>query len=84
MPTLTLRHRALGDAVRELRTARSLTQETLADQAGLTTNYVGDAERGERNLSVRVLWALADGLGIPASELLREAEQHERAQRKAR
>lgn len=84
MPALTPRHRALGDAVRELRTARSLTQETLADHAGLTTNYVGDAERGERNLSVRALWALADGLGIPASELLREAERHERAQGRAR
>ena len=84
MPALTPRHRALGDAVRELRTARSLTQEALGDHAGLTTNYVGDAERGERNLSVRALWALADGLGIPASELLRAAEQHERRQGKVR
>ena len=75
MPTLSPRHRALGDAVRELRTARNLTQETLADSSGLTTNYVGDAERGERNISVRALWALADGLGVPASELLREAEK---------
>jgi transcriptional regulator with XRE-family HTH domain len=75
MPALSPRHRALGDAVRELRTARNLTQEALADSSGLTTNYVGDAERGERNISVRALWALADGLGVPASELLRDAEK---------
>lgn len=42
-----------------------------------TTNCVGDAERGERNVSLRSIWQLADGLGIPASELLREAEKQE-------
>lgn len=75
MQPLSPRHRALGDAVRALRKARGLTQEALADRAGLTTNYVGDMERGERNVSVRALWQLADGLGVPASELLREAEK---------
>lgn len=81
VPTLSPRHRALGEAVRELRKARDLTQEALGDSSGLTTNYVGDSERGERNLSVRALWALADGLGVPASELLREAERREAGKR---
>ncbi len=76
MPPLSRRHRALGDALRVFRKARDLTQEALADRAGLTTNYVGDTERGERNVSVRALWQLADGLDVPASELLREAEKH--------
>jgi XRE family transcriptional regulator, regulator of sulfur utilization len=75
MPVLTPRHRAFGDAIRALRDNRDLTQEALADLCGLTTNYVGDAERGERNISLRALWQLADGLGVPASELLREAEK---------
>ncbi len=75
MPPLTPRHRAFGDAIRAFRDERELTQERLADLCGLTTNYVGDAERGERNVSLRALWQLADGLGIPASELLREAER---------
>jgi transcriptional regulator with XRE-family HTH domain len=79
MPALSPRHRALGDALRELRKARDLTQETLGDRSGLTTNYVGDAERGERNISVRALWQLADGLGVPASELLRESERQANA-----
>ncbi len=77
MPALSPRHRALGDAVRALRSERALTQESLADLCGLTTNYVGDTERGERNISVRALWQLADGLTVPASELLRAAEQHQ-------
>lgn len=59
-----------------MREARDLTQESLAELAGMSTNYVGDAERGERNISVRALWLLADGLNVPASTLLREAERH--------
>lgn len=54
---------------------RGLSQEALGDQAGMSANYVGDTERGERNVSVRALWQLADGLGVPASELLGEAER---------
>ena len=62
-------------AVRMLREARDLTQESLADRAGMSTNYIGDTERGERNISVRALWLLADGLNVPASTLLNEAEK---------
>lgn len=75
MPVLSPRHRAFGDAIRALRDERGLTQEALADLCGLTTNYVGDAERGERNISLRALWQLADGLDVPASQLLRETER---------
>jgi transcriptional regulator with XRE-family HTH domain len=77
MPAISPRHRAFGDAIRALRDRRGLTQESLADRCGLTTNYVGDMERGERNVSIRALWQLADGLDVPASELLREAERQE-------
>lgn len=76
MPSLSPRHLALGKAVRALREARELTLEDLADRAGMSANYVGDAERGERNISVRALWLLADGLDVPASALLLEAERH--------
>lgn len=74
MPPLSDRHHALGLAVRARRIERNLTQEALADRAGLSANYVGDMERGERNVSVRALWQLADGLGIAASDLLRDPE----------
>jgi DNA-binding XRE family transcriptional regulator len=75
MPPLSPRHRALGDALRTMRRERGLSQEALGSEAGLSANYVGDTERGERNVSVRVLWQLADGLGISAAELLREAKR---------
>ncbi len=75
MPAISPRHHAFGKAIRMLRDERGLTQEALAGVSGLTTNYVGDTERGERNIGIRSVWQLADGLGIPASELLREAER---------
>jgi XRE family transcriptional regulator, regulator of sulfur utilization len=69
----------LGRAIRTLREASDLTQESLADRAGMSANYVGDTERGERNISVRALWLLADGLNVSASTLLREAEKHSKS-----
>lgn len=81
VPPLSPRHRALGRAIRALRESSELTQESLADLAGMSANYVGDAERGERNISVRALWLLADGLNVPASTLLREAEKHSKGKR---
>lgn len=77
MAPLSPRHLALGDAVRALRHDRGLSQETLGDLAGLSSNYIGDVERGERNISVRAIWRVAKALGMPASELLREAERRE-------
>lgn len=60
---------ALGREVRRLRKERGLSQEALADLAGLHTNYVGGIERGERNVGVRALFRLARGLGVEPGEL---------------
>jgi XRE family transcriptional regulator, regulator of sulfur utilization len=78
MPVLSPRHQALGQAIRQLRTEQAMTQDSLADRAGMTANYVGDTERGERNISVRALWQIADALGILTSDLLRAADEHAR------
>jgi transcriptional regulator with XRE-family HTH domain len=59
----------LGQEVRRLRKERGLSQEALADLAGLHTNYVGGIERGERNVGIKALIRVSRGLGVPLSEL---------------
>jgi transcriptional regulator with XRE-family HTH domain len=61
---------ALGKRIRALRKEAKLTQEELAERAGLSANYVGEIERGERNPSALALFALARGLGVRAAKLL--------------
>lgn len=66
--------RALGVAVRAFRTSRGLTQERLAEGAGLHTTYVSDVERGRRNIGVINLDRLAAALSIDLSTLMRDVE----------
>jgi len=61
---------AFGSAVRGLRQQRGLSQERLAFRAGLHPSYVAQVERGERNISLRNIWQLADALNVDAGELL--------------
>jgi transcriptional regulator with XRE-family HTH domain len=58
-----------GEAVRQARNAAGLTQEDLADRAGLDRSYVGGIERGERNPTLLVIAKIAAGLGISLGEL---------------
>jgi transcriptional regulator with XRE-family HTH domain len=69
------RHRAFGEALRELRGAAGYSQESLADAAKLDRTYVSGIERGERNPSLTNLFRLADTLGVQLSERLVRAEQ---------
>jgi len=62
-----------GARVRSLRQARRLTQEALAEVAGLHRNYVGSLERGERNVSIENVHALAQALGVRDADLFVEA-----------
>jgi ribosome-binding protein aMBF1 (putative translation factor) len=72
--------RALGAAVREVRARRGLSQEDLGFRGGLHRNYVGGIERGELNITFRVLLKVASGLNVPLSELVRLYERN-RAER---
>jgi transcriptional regulator with XRE-family HTH domain len=70
--------RALGAAVRTVRLARGLTQERLAEGAGLHTTYVSDIERGRRNVGVINLDRLATALSIDLPTLMYEVERRRR------
>lgn len=49
---------------------RGLSQEELADLAGLHRTYVGSVERAERNISIDSMERLAEALGLDVSALL--------------
>jgi ribosome-binding protein aMBF1 (putative translation factor) len=56
--------------VRELRKAQGYSQETFAAALALDRTYIGGIERGERNLALRNIEAMAQTLGISLSELM--------------
>ena len=60
----------LGAKLRRLRQTQGISQEGLADLAKLHRTYVGGVERGERNISLVNLLALAEALGISLSTLV--------------
>ena len=57
-----------GLAVKQRREELGLTQETLAAKAGLHRSYIGDIERGKRNIAIDNLSKLVEamGLSVPA------------------
>jgi transcriptional regulator with XRE-family HTH domain len=61
-----------GARVRRIRSDRGLSQEALAELAGLHRTYVGSVERGERNVSLDQIHRLADGLRVPVRDLFED------------
>ncbi|MCV7499296.1 helix-turn-helix domain-containing protein [Micrococcus luteus] len=62
--------KVLGAQVRDLRLARNLSQERLAEVLGVSTRYLAGIERGERNLTLDSVDALAEQLGVEAHALI--------------
>lgn len=68
-------HLLYGLAIRELRTEQGLSQERLAQLAGLDRTYTSGVERGERNPSLANLLKIAEALNVPLSQIAKRAEQ---------
>ena len=59
-----------GTRVRELRIAQGLSQEVLAQKAGLHRTYIGGIERGERNVSLINIEKIANVFDISMASLM--------------
>lgn len=63
---------AFGLAVQQRRRKLGISQEEAAARAGIHRTYYADVERGVRNLGLRNIVAIAQGLGVAPSDLLKE------------
>ncbi len=64
--------KTFAQRLRQIRQIRGLSQEELADIAGLHRTYVGSVERSERNISIDNMERLATALEVDITELLRK------------
>lgn len=61
---------AFGQRVREVRVRRKMTQESLAEAAGLHPTFISNVERGYRVPTVPTLLRLASGLAVKPGQLV--------------
>lgn len=66
--------RCFGLAVRRERERKGISQEVLAELAGLHRTYIGGVERGERNLGLNNIVSIARALDLSPSKLLERTE----------
>lgn len=63
-----------GKRIRQLRLQTGLSQEKFAFSIGMDRSYYASVENGKRNISLRNIKKIADGLNISLSELFEEME----------
>jgi transcriptional regulator with XRE-family HTH domain len=66
---------SVGEEVRKLRTELGISQELLAEKAGLHRNAIGRLERGSLNPTFSTLKSVADKLNTSLSSLIGAAER---------
>jgi transcriptional regulator with XRE-family HTH domain len=66
---------ALGQAIRRLREKRSMSQESVAHAANMTTGALGKIERGLTNPTWATVRSICTALDVPMGELVRLAER---------
>ncbi|MCL5073502.1 MAG: helix-turn-helix domain-containing protein [Actinobacteria bacterium] len=62
-------NKQLGKRIRRLRREQKISQEKLAEKAGIHRTYMGKIERGESNPPIHTVEKIAKALKIPISEL---------------
>ena len=58
----------LGRRVRMLRVNKSMTQDELAEQSGLSTKYIGELERGQSNPTLLTVDKIATALDVEMTD----------------
>lgn len=64
------RIRLFGERVRQVRKEKGISQERLAELAGIDRSYMGNIERGEKNISLKKAYELCDALEIDIKSIV--------------
>lgn len=64
-----------GKNVRKFRLSQGLSQDALAEKAGLHRTYIGAVERGKRNITLINAEKIANALGINLPDCLKKLEE---------
>jgi transcriptional regulator with XRE-family HTH domain len=67
--------RCFAEVLRRHRKEKKLSQESLAEQADLSSKMISLIERGERTPSITVADAIARGLSVPLWRLVKDADE---------
>ncbi|MCY7912992.1 helix-turn-helix domain-containing protein [Bacillus haynesii] len=67
--------KVLGETIKQRRTTLKISQEKYAELCNVHRTYISQIERGLKNVSVKVLFSLAENLNTTPSELIKEVEQ---------
>jgi len=68
--TIDERMIAFGKRVREMRKSKGISQERLAEMAGIDRSYMGNIERGEKNITLKKAYEICDALEIDIKNLV--------------
>ena len=68
--------RKFGIVLKELRLEKGLSQESLANESDIDRTYISDIEKGERNISLKIIERLSETLQISLSELFKLIEKY--------
>lgn len=71
-----------GEVLRELRLAKGMTQDQLAEAADTERSHISSIERAERGPSLPTILTLAAALGMEAGELVSRVEKRLKAKRR--
>lgn len=61
---------AFGKRVREVRKGKGISQEKLAEMAGIDRSYMGNIERGEKNVTLKKVYEICDALEVKIQNLV--------------
>lgn len=65
---------AFGKRVREMRKSKGISQERLAEMAGIARSYMGNIERGEKNITLKKAYEICDALDVEIQDLVQGSD----------